>query len=487
MQVIDECGPQMRPGAASERPAELPQPREELLAGWGNYARDACRVYRPETAQDLEQVVAGAREANLISRGLGRGYGDAAVNGRSGVVEHLKLNRVLAFDERAGVLICEAGASIADIIDFALARGWFPLVTPGTKFVTVGGAIAADVHGKNHHHDGSFASCLVDFRLLAASGEVLTCSRDENASVFWATLGGMGLTGAILDARIRLRPVESAYVTVDYERTANLDESLAAFAEGDQRYTYSVAWIDCLARGAALGRSVLLRGCHTPCDELPANLAQTSLDVRPRRGLSVPCHLPGGLLNRWSVRAFNALYYRRHGDRRAIVAFDQFFHPLDSVKHWNRIYGRRGFMQYQAALPRATSRHALVEMLEAISRAGQASFLAVLKSFGPGNEGLLSFPIEGHTLALDLPNHGVRLQSLAERLDAIVMENGGRVYLAKDPRLGRAAFDRMYAQADEFRRVKARLDPYGRFSSSLARRLGLTPTVKPSHTVDATT
>jgi decaprenylphospho-beta-D-ribofuranose 2-oxidase len=424
-------------------------------------------------ARDAVQIVTGAGEPSLISRGLGRSYGDAAVNGEGAVIDHLKLKRLLAFDNESGVLECEAGASFADIIEFALPRGRFPAVTPGTKFITVGGAIAADVHGKNHHHDGSFASCLDDFRLLTAAGEVVTCSREQNQQAFWATLGGMGLTGAILDARFRLRRVASAFVTVDYQRTANLDDSLAAFAESDHRYTYSVAWIDCLARGAALGRSVLMRGRHTPCEELPADLAPAPLAVRPRRHLSIPCYLPGGMLNRWSARAFNALYYQTHRDRRAIVAYDPFFYPLDAVSHWNRIYGRRGFAQYQAAFPPATSRRALVALLEAISQAGQASFLAVLKSFGPGSQGLLSFPAEGHTLSLDLPNTGWALLSLLQRLDAIVVANGGRVYLAKDPRLGRLAFDRMYPQADEFRRLKAALDPCGRFSSSMARRLGL--------------
>ncbi|HUY36146.1 MAG TPA: FAD-binding oxidoreductase [Pirellulales bacterium] len=450
-----------------------PRWREELLSGWGNYAREACRVYRPEKLPDATRIVADPSEASLITRGLGRSYGDASVNGAGGVINLLKLNRLLAFDEATGVLECEGGVPLADIIDFALPRGFFPAVTPGTRFVTVGGAIAADVHGKNHHQDGSFASCLIDFRLLTASGEVLTCARERNARAFWATVGGMGLTGVILDARFRLRPVASAYVTVDYQRTANLDESLSAFAEGDHRYTYSVAWIDCLARGAALGRSVLMRGRHTACDELPAELAQAPLTLGASRSLRVPCHLPGGLLNAWSVKAFNALYYHRHRDRRAIVAYGSFFHPLDSILDWNRIYGRRGFAQYQAAFPPSTSRNALVSLLETISAARQASFLAVLKSFGPGNRGLLSFPIEGHTLALDLPNTGSELIALLQRLDAIVLSHGGRVYLAKDPRLGRAAFDTMYAQADEFRRVKAILDPRGRFNSSLARRLGL--------------
>ena len=497
MQAPEENRPAISPRAATTPRDQPPRWREELLSGWGNYARETCRVYRPEKLRDAVRIVADSGDAStiarslrifdpieklsdfgsgvtsLIARGLGRAYGDASVNGAGGVVNLLKFNRLLAFDEETGVLECEGGVPLADIVDFSLPRGFFPAVTPGTRFVTVGGAIAADVHGKNHHQDGSFASCLIDFRLLTASGDVLTCSRLRSPHAFWATLGGMGLTGIILDARFRLRPVTSAYVTVDYQRTANLDESLSAFEESDHRYTYSVAWIDCLARGAALGRSVLMRGRHTERDELPAELAQAPLAINPHRRRAVPCYLPGGLLNSWSVKAFNACYYHRHRDRRAIVAYDSFFHPLDAVSNWNRFYGRRGFAQYQAAFPSATSRRALVRMLETISAAGQASFLAVLKSFGPGNQGLLSFPVEGHTLALDLPNTGAKLTTLLQRLDAIVLDHGGRVYLAKDPRLGRAAFDAMYLKADEFRRVCAALDPRGRFNSSMARRLGL--------------
>lgn len=450
-----------------------PRGAKQTLSGWGNFRHETCRVYQPADVGGLRQVAVAASEDSIISRGLGRSYSDAAVNGGGGVVSHLGMNRSLDFDAATGVLACEAGVSIGDIIDFALPKGWFPAVTPGTRFVSVGGAIAADVHGKNHHVDGSFAAFLLDFRLLLANGDVLTCSPARHADVFWATVGGMGLTGAILDARIQLRPVESAYVTVDYRRTRDLDESLTEFARGDADHTYSVAWIDCLATGTSLGRSVLMRGRHTPLADLPAPLAAEPLAARKRRPWTMPCHFPRWVLNRWSVRAFNALYYRLHGDRRAIVHHKPFFYPLDSVSHWNRMYGRRGFVQYQAVFPAEVSRRALISLLEAVARSRQGSFLAVLKSLGPANAGLLSFPMAGHTLAIDLPNAGGKLLALLDALDAIVVRHGGRVYLAKDPRLGRAAFEQMYPRADEFRAVKARLDPGGRFASSLARRIGL--------------
>lgn len=444
--------------------------RHETLAGWGNMAAERSPVYRPERLAELRGAVATS-DGSLISRGLGRSYGDAAVNA-GGVLSHLRLNRFLAFDDEQGVVECEAGATFDELIRVALLRGFFPAVTPGTRYVTVGGAIAADLHGKNHHVDGSFASCLIDFRLLTASGETLRCSRTENPHVFWATLGGMGLTGAIIDARFRLRPVSSAYLTVDYQRTANLDQSLEAFATGDTQYNYSVAWIDCLARGRSLGRSVLMRGNHTPFSDLPAQIANP-LETARRRRKSVPCYLPNFVLNSHSVRAFNALYYRRHGDRQAVVDYDSYFYPLDAVQHWNRIYGRRGFLQYQAAFPTHTSRSGLIALLEAIAASRQASFLAVLKTFGPANDGLLSFPFAGSTLAVDLPNTGAAVMGLLDELDRIVIEHGGRVYLAKDVRLSCRSFEAMYPRADEFRRIKATMDPTGRFDSALARRLGL--------------
>lgn len=459
--------------------------RTEEITGWGNLAAIRAPVFRPDRVGELRRTVAENR-GTLISRGLGRSYGDAAVNA-GGVVSHVCLNRFLAFDEEQGIVECEAGVTFDELIRVALSRGFFPAVTPGTRHITVGGAIAADVHGKNHHCDGSFAACLLDFRLLTASGEVLRCSRLENAPVFWATLGGMGLTGAIVDARFRLRPVESASITVDYQRTADLDESLEAFSAGDAGYNYSVAWIDCLARGRSLGRSVLMRGNHALASAVSKPIWGglrgrgsdcDGLDGRTtRRRKSVPCFLPNAVLSPWSVRAFNALYYHRHRDGQALVDYDTFFYPLDSVKHWNRIYGRRGFLQYQAALPVGSSRSGLIALLEAISSSRQASFLAVLKNFGPANAGLLSFPIAGSTLAVDFPNTGPALGQLLDALDEIVIRHGGRVYLAKDARMSRAGFDAMYPRADEFRRLKAELDPDSRFDSSLARRLGLSQTV----------
>lgn len=439
----------------------------EPLSGWGNDRREWCAVYHPRAAVEAIGIVSG--EDNLISRGLGRSYGDAAVNGRGGVISHRVMNRLLSFDEATGVLTCEAGVSFDEIIRFALPRGFFPLVTPGTRFATVGGAIAADVHGKNHPRDGSFAASLLDFRLLTATGEVLDCSPERNSIAFWATIGGMGLTGAVLDARLRLRPVATGYMTVEHQRIRSLEETLDAFECGG-RSTYSVAWLDCLTGGRAL----LTHAEHTLADQLPAHRSGEPLSPPHRRSAGIPCNLPAGLMNRWTARALGALYYHCPRRRRAIVPYQAFFYPLDAIANWNRLYGRRGLLQYQAVFPTATARNGLNSLLREIARSREAPLLAVLKRFGSANEGLLSFPMPGFTLSVDFPNTGAGLAELLMRLDELVIDCGGRVYLAKDARLPPAAFEQMYPRADEFRQVKRQLDPQGRFASSLGRRLGLT-------------
>jgi FAD/FMN-containing dehydrogenase len=441
------------------------------LSGWGRYPVARCHVFRPERRAAVAETLAAKAAPSFIARGLGRSYGDAALNADGGVIVHDRLDRVLAFDERTGLLHCEAGVSFADIIAWWLPRGWFPPVTPGTKFVTMGGAIAADVHGKNHHRDGTLGAAVEDFTLLTADGDTLRCSRTEHADVFWATVGGMGLTGMILDARLRLRRVESAWLRVAYRKARDLEETLAIFAASDAGSPYSVAWIDCLARGRATGRAVIMHGDHATAAEARAAGRPPLATARPR-GHVVPFDMPSMLLNPISVRVFNQLYYAVHRDQASLVHFERFFYPLDGLAHWNRLYGRRGFVQYQVVLPPDEGRRGLVELLQRLSASGRPSFLAVLKRLGPANPGLLSFPREGYTLALDLP---VRdgLVDFLRALDRLVLERGGRVYLAKDATTTPEAFRAMYPRLAEFRAVKARLDPRGLLSSSLARRLGI--------------
>ncbi len=444
------------------------------LSGWGRFPVETCNVYRPDSRRQLAAVLESSSQPSLISYGMGRSYGDAPLNAQGGVICHSRLNRFLAFDGQSGVLECEAGVSLAEILRYFLPHGFFLPVTPGTKFVTVGGAIAADVHGKNHHQDGTFGNFVLDFKLLTPKGGILSCSANNNREIFWATLGGMGLTGVILSARMKLRPVESAWMQVDYQQAANLEDALRMMTESDIRYQYSVAWIDCLATGRHMGRAVLMRGNHAPVKELPASM-RDPLAEAPRRRWTLPFDFPSLALNSLTVRAFNTLYYNLHRNAvQKLVDLETFFYPLDAIDHWNRLYGRRGFVQYQSALPLAGGLEGLKKVLTRLAQSRRASFLAVLKRFGKSNPGLLSFPMEGYTLALDLPVASGLIPLLRE-LDGLVLDYGGRIYLAKDALMTAPTFAAMYPRVEQFREIKNRIDPGGLFSSSQARRLGIVP------------
>src|SRR5208282_1079787 len=423
--------------------SSVPNPRRAVLTGWGRYPLSESDVYRPDRISELRAVVTG-NATSLIARGAGRAYGDAALNDQNRVVDLTRLNRMLAFDAATGLLRCEAGVTIAELIDVFMPRGFFPPVTPGTRFVTLGGSIAADVHGKNHHRDSSLASHVTSFDLMIASGDVLRCSREENPELFWATVGGMGLTGVILELELRMRRVESAYLEGRLIRAGNIDAAIEAFERSDSQYGYSVAWIDCNSGKSALGRSILNVGNFATLDALPRNLAQDPLSTMPRLSPIVPFDLPGFTLNSLSVKAFNAAIYAFHRESGVETFFDwdSFFYPLDSIRNWNRIYGKRGFVQYQCVWPPDESRAGLVEVLEAIARSRRGSFLAVLKKFG-AQEGLLSFSMAGYRLALDFPMTEGLLEFL-DSIDAMVLKRGGRVYLAKDARLSPETFRAMY-------------------------------------------
>jgi FAD/FMN-containing dehydrogenase len=440
------------------------------LSGWGRYPVESCHVFRPEKRSEVAATLNSGQQSSYISRGLGRSYGDAALNENAGVLWQVLLNRFLSFDSATGVLECESGVSLAEIIQYFLPRGWFLPVTPGTKFVTVGGAIAADIHGKNHHKDGSFSSFTLDFRLLTPTGEILLCSPSSHPDIFWATVGSMGLTGVVLSARLQLRRVDSAYVFVDFHKAPNLEDSLATMEASDERYDYSVAWIDGLATGNAMGRSVLMRGNHAAAAELPARVRHP-LVLPTGAQWNLFIDFPSGALNRLTVKAFNTAYYAiHHTARRQLVSLEKFFYPLDAINQWNRMYGKRGFVQYQIALPQASGREGLRTILDRLARSGRASFLAVLKRFGDAGNGLLSFPLRGYTLALDIPVAPGLVPFLHE-LDRMTLDHGGRIYLAKDAVLRAEDFVAMYPKLESFRAIQRKLDPKRLFSSSLARRL----------------
>ncbi|MDF2441497.1 MAG: decaprenylphospho-beta-D-ribofuranose 2-oxidase [Abditibacteriota bacterium] len=437
------------------------------LTGWGRYPRQRCRVARPEKRRELVAAASDTEVPNLIARGLGRSYGDAALNDASGVLLTEKLGRFLGFDAESATLHAEGGASLADIVNTFVPRGYFLPVTPGTRFVTIGGAIACDVHGKNHHRDGCFSEHLEEFELLLASSEVLICSRTQNPAAFWATIGGMGLTGVILSAKIRLMPIQTAFVRVSYARTKNLEETLAQLTR-DAATRYPVAWLDCLATGSNLGRGVAMSGDLAGVDEVSGE----PLLLESGRRRAVPLDFPDFALNPRSVKAFNALYYAAHSEVQRVVSFERFFWPLDSVGGWNRIYGARGFIQYQCVLPPQTAPQGLRQLLDTVAASGRAPFLAVLKLFGEANAAPLSFPFAGYCLALDLPA-APGIVEFAQELDAITLNHGGRVYLAKDATLTPQSLRRMYPRLPEFEAVKAQLDPNWRFQSSLSKRLGI--------------
>ncbi len=429
------------------------------MAGWGLHPEIEAELLRPRTPAQARGSLKGGP---LIPRGLGRSYGDSALAPR--VMESLGMDLLGRFDPARGVLEAQAGVSLDDILRVFVPRGYFPAVTPGTKYVTLGGAIAADVHGKNHHGAGCFSECVESLDLLTGRGEVLRCSRSGNPDAFRATCGGMGLTGVILSARIRLRRVGSAFLRKTTHRARCLEELLDLF-EATRTTPYSVAWIDCLKRGASLGRSVLDTGDFEERGPLTPH--------RPP-AWDVPWTPPVSPVRPWTMRLFNALVYRRawRRVRRSRTHYEPFFYPLDALGHWNRLYGARGFTQYQFVVPREAGPKGLRPLLETIAESGKGSFLAVLKAMGPANANPLSFPREGYTLALDF-----RLEPglfpLLRELDARVLDLGGRVYLAKDVRLEKAAFRRMYPGWRSFQETRARLGADGRFASLQSRRLGL--------------
>ena len=444
-----------------------------MLSGWGRYPALDCRLERLRRREDLPGLL--DRGTTLIARGNGRSYGDAALNPDL-TLSMRAMNRMCTFDAGTGRLDCEAGVLLADLLETFVPRGWFPPVAPGTRLVTVGGMIAADVHGKNHHRDGTFGAHVESLTLAGADGAIRECSRAENADLFRATLGGMGLTGVILSARFRLRPVETAFVMAETLAARDLDETMALF-EASRDWPHSVAWIDCLARGAGLGRAVMTRGAFMERGALPPGLASDPLCLARAGKLRVPADVPSALLNRVSIGIFNELCYRR-GQGRARsgarpVHFDRFFFPLDRIEAWNRLYGRRGFVQYQCVLPKGESEAGVAALLERVAASGQGSFLGVLKLFGPVGEGLMSFPMEGYTLALDFPVRS-GTAALLDGLDEITHRHGGRVYLAKDAHCAPARLREGYPRLGAFEAVRAEAaGALPRFASALSRRLAL--------------
>ncbi|NRB41355.1 MAG: FAD-binding oxidoreductase [Pseudomonadales bacterium] len=412
-------------------------------SSWGRYPnriQNGCSLKRRE--DDLSSLSALSKNTPFLPYGLGRSYGDSCQNHAGYVVSSAQLNSFISFDSEVGILRCEAGVSLSDIIQVVLPQGWFLQVTPGTKYVTVAGAIANDVHGKNHHTVGSFGNHVIQFELLRSDGTRLICSESQNPDWFYATIGGLGLTGFITWVEIQLRPVKSANLDTENIKYNSLAEFFSISEESVESHEYTVAWLDCSATGASLGRGHFTRANHCQKQYGPIPPVNTE-----KGKLSFPITPPLSLINNLSVKAFNELYFNRQREinKTAVTNFDAFFYPLDGILHWNRMYGPKGFLQHQCIIPKCNAESAIKELLEVISASGMGSFLVVLKMMGSvPSKGLISFPSEGATLALDFPFHGAKTLGLLLKLDAIVSAAGGSLYPAKDARMSAQLFQQAY-------------------------------------------
>lgn len=430
------------------------------LLSWGNYPKTKNRTFGFGKDSTLRRIIDENDE--LIPYGNGRSYGDSALS--KNIIKVRAHNYFLNFDETNGLLHVQAGVLLSEILSVFAPRGWFLKITPGTKLITIGGAIASDVHGKNHHIEGCFSECVEMFKLMLPDGEIVNCSKKENSELFKASCGGMGLTGVILDAKISLKKINSKYINQITIKTRNLKETFEAFEKYKDK-PYSVAWIDCLAKGNELGKCLLMVGDFSDDEKL---------DYQSKKKLNVPFNFPSFSLNTLSVKAFNFLYY---GKVRAKISkqkvdIDTFFYPLDAIDNWNRIYGKNGFTQYQFILPKETSIDGLEEILKEISNSGKGSFLAVLKLYGQANDNYLSFPMEGYSLALDFKIEK-GLFELLDKLDEIVLKYGGRIYLAKDARVSKEVFEQGYLQIDKFRAIRKKYKMNEKFNSLQSQRVGI--------------
>ncbi len=401
----------------------------QKIANWGNYPVVEKEMTSDDSQIGIKKIIESRHE--IIARGNGRCYGDASL------AEHVfstkRLNKFISFDRLNGIFECESGVLLSEVLEAVVPQGYFLFVTPGTKFVTVGGAIASDVHGKNHHAEGCFSEWVISFELMTENAEVITCSRTENAEKFWATIGGMGLTGIVLSAKFKLKNIETAYIRQESIKAQNLDEIFQLFEESES-WTYNVAWIDCLQKGSKIGRSIMMRGEHAFKHQLPKNNQEFPLKLKKKIEPNVPFFFPGFVLNNITVKLFNLLYFAKQRAKivKNYVDYETFFYPLDAIKNWNRIYGKSGFIQYQFVLPKENGKEGMKQILQTIAESGNGSFLAVLKLFGKNNpQAYNSFPLEGYTLALDFKVNS-KLKKLVAQLDEIVEKYEGRIYLTKD-------------------------------------------------------
>ena len=424
---------------------------------WGNFPKSKSFFSFYNDQNTLSNF-----KKNTIPYGNGRSYGDSCIS--DNILSFRKFNHFLRYDKQTGVLTAQSGVLLSEIIEVIVKDGWFLKITPGTKLITVGGAIASDVHGKNHHIEGCFSECVNWFNLLLPSGKILKCSRKINKDLFYSTCGGMGLTGFILEAEIELKKINSKYINQKTFKTKNLKETFEVF-ESIKNEAYSVAWIDCLSRGNRIGRSLIMSGDFHK---------EGNLNYYPKKRLNIPFNFPSLTLNTLTVKLFNFFYYNKNFKKVSLqrVELDTFFYPLDSIRNWNRIYGKKGFTQYQFILPKEQSLEGLKSILYEISKSGKGSFLAVLKLYGKENKNYLSFPIEGYSLALDFKIEK-GLFELLDRLDKIVLKHKGRIYLSKDVRVSKEVFEKGYPQINKFREIRKKYKLNEALNSLQSKRVGI--------------
>jgi len=444
--------------AATLRKQPAAPPSTERILSWGRYPKIAHHhVHKPAWNDQVPEILQAAASGFLLPYGLGRSYGDSCLNAGRELIDCRRLNRILGFDESTGLLRSESGVSLSDILEVFLPKGWFLPVTPGTRFVTVGGAIANDVHGKNHHCSGTFGAHIRQIALHRSNDGLVVCNFEENSDMLRATIGGLGLTGMIAWADIQLRPVAGPWIDAESIPFQSLNTFLELSRESNDRFEYTVAWLDGFA--GKKSRGIFFRGNHA---------TDHGQEFHPGRGPKLPFALPEWMLNRYSVKAFNTAYYRIHAARKglAVVPYDSFFYPLDSIRQWNLLYGKQGFLQYQCVIPE-TNVEAFEELLDRIAHSGMGSFLGVLKQFGSAPPaGILSFPRPGLTIALDFAMRGERTLRLMQSLDEIVQQSGGALYPAKDARMSPALFE---ASFPRWRGFVPYIDP--KMSSSFWRRV----------------
>lgn len=444
------------------------QMMKKIIANWGNYPVVETDEKNFSFAEQLSETLLNADE--IIARGNGRCYGDASL--AKNTISTLKYDKLLSFDSEKGILECQSGLTLDKILEVIVPKGWFLPVTPGTKFITVGGAAASDVHGKNHHVDGSFSNHVLEMDVILSNGEIITCSANSNSDLFWATCGGMGLTGIITRVKFRLKKIETSYISQKQIKARDIEDMLQLF-DDYKHYTYSVAFLDLLKKGKSFGRGILALGEHARLNELNEKQSRKPFSLPSQSNLAIPFYLPAFVLNNITTRCLNFFYYHKNCKREinSVVSYDPFFYPLDAILHWNRGYGKKGFVQYQFVLP-LENKQGLIEIIQQIGKKNLGAYLAVLKIFGEQNN-LISFPQKGFTLALDIPVRKGLFEFLDE-MDKIVLANGGRIYMTKDARMRPEILKEGYPNYNDFFEIVKKYNPSFKFRSLQSDRLGIT-------------